>query len=89
MHLKISGILKLSIISYCMMISANSFSQKMGIFEGQTDVGNVLHAGNAIHNTSEDDYSVSGSGTNIWFTNDEFHFVWKKMKGDFILRALG
>jgi TolB protein len=30
---------------------------------------------------------VSGSGTNIWFDTDEFHFVWKRMKGDFILRT--
>lgn len=89
MHLKTSIIVKLSIISCCMILSANSFSQKLGIFEGQTDVGKVLHAGNASHDPDTDDYVVSGSGSNIWFTNDEFHFVWKKMKGDFILRARG
>src|SRR6185437_2681257 len=89
MNFKISIIVKLSIISCCMILSANSFSQKLGIFEGQTDVGKVLHAGSASHDLSTDDYLVSGSGGNIWFTNDEFHFVWKKMKGDFILRARG
>ena len=26
-------------------------------------------------------------GTNIWNTHDEFHFVWKKMTGDFLLRT--
>src|SRR6266478_8763398 len=26
-----------------------------------------------------------GSGANMWFDHDEFHFVWKRMKGDFIL----
>ena len=30
---------------------------------------------------------MQGSGTNIWATHDEFHYMWKKMKGDFILRA--
>ncbi len=89
MHLKTLGVLKLSIISFFMILSVNSFSQKVGIFEGQSDVGKVLHAGNAVYNSSSQDYSVSGSGSNIWFTNDEFHFVWKKMKGDFILRARG
>ena len=28
---------------------------------------------------------VSGSGTNMWQGTDEFHYVWKKMKGNFIL----
>ncbi len=32
---------------------------------------------------------LSGSGANIWFTNDEFQFVWKRIKGNFILQARG
>jgi TolB protein len=88
MHFKMSKILKLSIISCC-MLSTSGFSQKIGIFEGQTDIGKVLHYGNVIYNKGTDDYMISGSGSNIWFANDEFHFVWKKMKGDFILRARG
>ncbi len=72
-----------------MILTSNTFSQKIGVFEGQTDVGKVLHKGNAVYNSASEEYSVSGSGSNIWFTNDEFHFVWKKMKGDFILRARG
>ncbi len=81
--------LKIGIVSFFMIITSNSFSQKIGVFDGQTDVGKVLHKGNAVYNSSSQDYSVSGSGSNIWFTKDEFHFVWKKMKGDFILRARG
>ncbi len=30
---------------------------------------------------------LTGSGDNIWFGEDQFHFAWKKLKGDFILRA--
>ena len=33
------------------------------------------------------EYTISGSGTNMWFVSDEFHFVWKKMNGNFILRT--
>jgi TolB protein len=72
-----------------LIISLNGYSQKVGVFERQTDVGKVLHAGNATYNSSSQTYLISGSGSNIWFTNDEFHFVWKRMKGDFILRARG
>lgn len=70
-------------------MSAKSFSQKTGIFDGHNDVGEILHPGSATYNEATGAYEVSGSGTNIWFTHDDFHYVWKKMKGDFILQARG
>lgn len=81
--------LKCSIAALFMIFTSNTFSQKVGVFSGQSEVGNVLHKGNAVYNSSSDEYQISGSGSNIWFSNDEFHFAWKKMKGDFILRARG
>ena len=89
MLFKIFRLQKICFAAFFLLLSAKGFSQKIGIFDGQSDVGKVLHAGNAVYNSSSQDYSLSGSGSNIWFTNDEFHFVWKKMKGDFILRARG
>jgi Tol biopolymer transport system component len=59
----------------------------IGIFEGQNDIGKLKHAGTGGYNSDNQEYSLSGSGTNVWGTHDEFHFVWKKIKGDFILRA--
>lgn len=79
----------IALMALSILFSFNGFSQKVGIFEGQTDIGNVLHKGNATYDNAQQDYSVSGSGSNIWFTNDEFHYVYKKMSGDFILRARG
>jgi hypothetical protein len=32
-------------------------------------------------------YTVSSAGYNIWYTRDEFRFLWKKMKGDVSLAA--
>lgn len=61
----------------------------MGVFEGQNDIGKILHRGNGTYIASAGDYILSGSGTNIWFTHDDFHYVWKKMKGNFILQARG
>ena len=89
MHFKTSMPVKWSIIICCMMLSIKTFSQKTGVFDGQTDVGKVLHPGSGTYNSSSDEYIISGSGANIWFTSDEFHFVWKKMKGDFIVHARG
>jgi Tol biopolymer transport system component len=81
--------LKSFIFICAMFLSAKSFSQLVGIFDGQTDVGSVLHPGNAMYDTNSDTYRVSGSGTNIWDSHDDFHLVWKKMKGDFMITARG
>ncbi|PRY08843.1 WD40 repeat protein [Pontibacter ummariensis] len=65
-----------------------SFSQQkrqIGVFEGSTDIGDVLKPGSAVYNPETGQYKVAGSGYNIWFDKDEFHYLWKRMKGDFIL----
>src|ERR1700688_688724 len=71
------------------LFNPKAFSQTnpIGIFEGQNDIGKVKHTGSGSYDSKLQEYHVSGSGTNIWATHDEFHFVWKKMKGDFILRT--
>ncbi|MFD3001657.1 biopolymer transporter TolR [Pontibacter toksunensis] len=63
------------------------FSQQkqLGEFEGNTDVGRVLKPGASTYNPKTQQYEVSGSGYNIWFDRDEFHYLWKRMTGDFIL----
>ena len=62
-------------------------NKKLGVFDAGNDVGNVKHAGKAVYDTATQQYTVEGSGTNIWFGTDEFHYLWKKLKGDFILTA--
>ncbi|AYL94796.1 TolB family protein [Mucilaginibacter celer] len=62
-------------------------AQGPGIFDGQTDVGTVKHAGSGVYDAKTQQYTLTGSGQNIWATHDDFHFVWRKIKGDFILRT--
>jgi hypothetical protein len=59
----------------------------LGQFEGQTDVGAPKLAGSASYAAAGQEYTVSGAGTNMWFGRDQFHFVWKRLKGNFILRS--
>ena len=59
----------------------------IGIFEGQTDVGHVRHAGSVSYDRQRQEYVISGSGQNMWDERDDFHFVWKRLSGDFALRA--
>ncbi|HWD87469.1 MAG TPA: hypothetical protein VG367_05035 [Mucilaginibacter sp.] len=59
----------------------------VGIFDGQGDIGPVKHPGSGVYDNATQKYTLTGSGTNVWATHDEFHYVWKKIKGDFILRT--
>lgn len=57
----------------------------LGQFEGQTDVGSVNHPGSCEYDVERQVYTITGSGANIWKDHDDFHFVWKRMTGDFIV----
>ncbi|MFN2601420.1 MAG: TolB family protein [Gemmatimonadaceae bacterium] len=57
----------------------------VGIFDAQADVGHVRHAGSTSYDQRHQAYMVAGSGQNMWGDHDDFHFVWKRMTGNFIL----
>jgi hypothetical protein len=59
----------------------------LGLFSDQSEVGVVRHAGTARFDAAHEVYLVSGGGANMWFTNDAFHFVWKRVAGDVNLSA--
>ena len=59
----------------------------LGIFAGNTDIGAVNHAGSVEYNRADGSYTLSASGTNMWFNEDELHYVWKKMSGDLSIAA--
>jgi len=58
---------------------ATPASSSLGIFEANQDVGTVLHPGSAQYDPARQTYTISGSGENMWFAQDDFHFVWKKI----------
>jgi TolB protein len=64
---------------------ASAQSKALGIFEQHSDIGAVKTPGEVKYDSNRQEYTVSGSGTNMWQGTDEFHLVWKKMKGNFIL----
>lgn len=64
-----------------------TFNQKIGIFEGQSDVGGALVPGSASYNPATGQYTVNSAGYNIWYTRDEFRYLWTKMSGDLSFAA--
>ena len=59
----------------------------MGIFEQHGDIGACELEGDMEYCVDCQVYELVGSGENMWFDKDQFHFVWKKLSGDFIIRA--
>src|SRR5712691_12969040 len=55
----------------------------IGIFTTQTNVGRATGA--ASYDPQQQTYVIAGSGQNMWGSRDDFHFVWKRISGNFIL----
>ena len=62
-------------------------NRRIGLFDGQSDVGASLVPGNASFEPTTKEYTINSAGYNIWYTRDEFRFLWKKMSGDISLAA--
>ncbi len=56
------------------------------LFDGQGDIGAVRRPG-AVIEDAEGALVIEGAGANMWFAADEGHFLWKRLKGDFIASA--
>jgi Tol biopolymer transport system component/regulation of enolase protein 1 (concanavalin A-like superfamily) len=56
-----------------------------GIFNNHSDIGDVKIDGTVSFVPQTGEYILGGSGENLWFNNDEFHFLWKIMEGDFVI----
>jgi hypothetical protein len=61
--------------------------EDLGLFENHTDIGKTKIPGSVNYDAGQKSYTISGSGENMWFTDDAFHFVWMKMSGDVSLAA--
>ncbi len=59
----------------------------VGQFEDHGDIGQIQHAGIATFDADTQTYTITGSGANMWATNDAFQFVWRRLSGDVSLSA--
>ncbi len=76
-----------AVVTLYLSLSNPSYSQQelLGVFDGQTDVGNPGKSGAATYDAEKQQYTIEGAGTNMWLGRDEFHFAWQRLKGNFIL----
>ena len=66
---------------------SKNFETPIGIFAGQSDIGSPVIPGSASYDTTTKQYTINSAGYNVWYTRDEFRFLWKKMSGDVSLAA--
>jgi TolB protein len=82
------SILWMSTVLFLVMTGcAMQIPKTIGIFDASADVGAVKHPGSVSYDPILEQYRIKSSGTNMWLGSDEFHLVWKKVSGDFILDA--
>ncbi|HKI68052.1 MAG TPA: hypothetical protein VKA67_00570, partial [Verrucomicrobiae bacterium] len=77
----------ITLVGIFFLFVTDASAADLSIFESQSDVGAPKHPGSATFDKSRQTYAITGGGENMWFTNDAFHFVWKKVSGDVSLAA--
>jgi hypothetical protein len=66
---------------------SRNFDTPIGLFQGQSDIGAALVPGSASYDPSTRQYTINSAGYNVWYSRDEFRYLWKKMSGDVSLAA--
>jgi len=66
---------------------SRTFDTPLGLFAGQSDIGAAVVPGSATYDAATGQYTIHSAGYNIWYTRDEFRYLWKKMSGDLSLFA--
>jgi hypothetical protein len=74
------------VVGACLIGNIAGFAQ-LGVFEAEGEVGNCSTKGKVVYDSKTEEYAVSGAGVNVFHVDDQCHFVWKKMAGDFFVRV--
>ena len=68
-------------------VSAFAQNGSLGAFTHSDDVGAPPMKGSAEFDATTGQYTITGSGTDIWGKADQFHYVWREISGDFTATA--
>lgn len=68
-------------------LQAGAFAQSIGQFAAHQDIGAVKRAGALVYDDTLQQYRMSAAGKNTWFADDQMHYAYNRMQGDFIVRA--
>jgi TolB protein len=77
----------LFLIAFAALLINAAQQTSVGVFAEQSDVGNPIRTGRTTYDSDKQEYTIEGAGSNMWADRDEFHFVWRRLQGNFILNA--
>jgi len=69
------------------LVLLNCTHTDFGGFENNTDIGKIYLQGLVQFDSETKQYRITGSGENIWGTEDAFHFLWREFSGDLKLSS--
>jgi TolB protein len=68
-------------------VSVFAQAGSIGAFTHSDDIGAPPIKGSAAFDATTGQYTITGSGTDIWGKADQFHYVWREISGDFAATA--
>jgi hypothetical protein len=66
---------------------SRNYDVPIGIFQAQSDIGAAVVPGSATYDSNSSQYTITSAGYNVWYTRDEFRYLFKQMSGDVSLAA--
>ena len=79
--------MRATLLAFVVAASLSAQGPNLGVFTTATDVGTQPLKGSSTFNPATGEYTVTGSGTDIWAKVDEFHYLWRQMSGNFSVTA--
>ena len=69
------------------LVVSGCSSSRDGLFDSSRDIGKVSLKGSTKFDAQKQEYRITGSGANIWGTQDAFQFASRPVSGDLKLSA--
>ena len=66
---------------------ARTQTTTLGLFQSESDIGNVAPAGSAHYDAARHVYTIASAGANTWYHVDHFDYLWTRASGDLAITA--
>ena len=67
--------------------AASDQGSALGLFQAESDIGNVVPAGAARYDATRRVYTITSAGANTWYHVDHFDYLWTRVSGDLAITA--
>ena len=68
-------------------MAAGGPAAALGLFQAESNIGNVAPAGAARYDVRRHVYAIDSAGANTWYHVDHFDYLWTRAAGDLALTA--